>query len=329
MDNYKIFITGAKVVANGIGINENADSIQKFTIESFFPQGLPKRLAGLDRGSKYLLAAVKESLSHKSLIEGKDVGVSVATLLGSTSSRVKFLRGVFHKETRTGDPLLFKTTVPSVAAGAVSILFHCQGPSITCVGHGEAGLAALHNAYLLLRRKVVKQMIVGGYEDLPEELLKFIPGKVKGKNPLSEGAAALVLENKRMDKIADELVLAQISGVGLCGEGTGAEEKKLALSKAMASAILHSGQQKIDAIVSAGRGLSIVEKNMFPDVPVIDTTALWGKTLGMSGTVGVVTAVDILNKAGEFPCSKGLPTNVLVNGVGISGTAYSVMVSRT
>jgi len=223
MRDLRTIITRIKILCPSISQGSNPKSLE---FESVFPEGLPRRLSGLDRGSKYLLAAVKELLCEAGIGNRQRAGAAVATFLGSNSSRIKFLRGVLQDGKRIADPIAFKTTVPSVAVGALAILYQCCGPTLTCVGVGEAGLAALHNACMLIQRGVVDEMIVGGYEDLPAELLKIVPQRLKGKIPWVEGGAALLVKNEAACMAKDEDILARIRGFGLSGQGTTLVHKK-------------------------------------------------------------------------------------------------------
>ncbi len=332
MNGFDTVITGAKIVTSQIHDKQKDQGYMRGsfgTIEDYFPQGLPQRLAGLDRGSKFLLAAVKEALQGREHDDERNVGVAVATLLGSNSSRIRFLQGVLGEKKPVVDPIAFKTTVPSVAAGAVAVLYRCCGPTITCIGNGEAGLTALHNAYLLIRRGITKKMIVGGYEDFSDELLRFVPQHLKGEKPWLEGAAALIVKNKTVDAPNEEKILAKIDGFGLSSRGVKPDEKKTSLRKAMQATIFYNGQQAVDYIVSAGTRYSALEQDMCPGIPIIDTTIQWGEHLGMSGIINLVTAIELLNDPDENLKGSNLPKRVLVNGMGMSGTAYSVMLSRS
>jgi len=72
----------------------------------------------------------------------------------------------------------------------------------------------------------------------------------------------------------------------------------------------------------------VMEQEMFPGLPVIDTTAVWGEALGMSGIIRLVTAVEALNNSEQKPYIQSPNRNILVNGVGIPGTAYTVLLSK-
>jgi hypothetical protein len=331
MKGTNIIISGAKIITpHQVASTKEMEPIHGHfeNLEQYFPQGLPQRLAGLDMGTKYLLAAVKEALQDFKLSSDRDIGVAIATFLGCNMSRLSFLQDVLDEKKKVANPIFFKTTVPSVAAGAVAILCQCCGPTITCIGNGEAGLAALHNAILLIQRGIAKEMIVGGYEDLPLELLKHIPHRVLGAAPWREGGAALILKHADVTTNCGEKALAKICGLGVCGYGASPEQKKQALRKTMKSAMFSAGRQSIEGIISAGHFFLPVEKEMYPDVPVFDTILQWGETLGMSGIIRLIVAIEKLNATEHSSNGNTQSVGILVNGVGISGTAYSVLLGK-
>lgn len=325
-----IVICGATIVTPYfVNVTNELEPMYKCfeSMEQHFPHGLPQRLAGLDNGTRYLLAAVKSILRDEKKIDELNTGIAIGTFLGCSASRLNFLKSLLNKEKRVANPIYFKTTVPSVAAGAIAILCQCCGPSITCIGQSDAGLISLHNAMLLIRRGVVKEMIVGGYEDFPEEMLEHIPNRVMGKAKWKDGGAALLIRNATDALNDNDTVIGRIKCLCMRGYGVSSEDRIKALQDAMINATSNIEGQSPEFIISAGKKYYNIEQQFFPDSEIIDITDQWGETHGLSGIIKVISAIEKIKSVNKNSKNGMNHAGVLVNSIGISGTVYSAIIN--
>jgi 3-oxoacyl-[acyl-carrier-protein] synthase II len=214
-----------RIVVSGIGMI-GPGSFGRTAVIQAFP-AVP-RAAGTGRVSEFALeeyleggrafrrvsGATKFALAALGLAAG-DAGFSVQTFGGSEAAivvgithggapySVEFHRELMLDGPLAASPLYFSESVPNAPAGNAAIAFRVRGPVHTLIGDEPVGTEAIDLAAGLLRSGLVKRCLVAGTEEWSEVVTHAYaqidharrPGRASNDvPPLSEGAAALVLE---------------------------------------------------------------------------------------------------------------------------------------
>jgi 3-oxoacyl-[acyl-carrier-protein] synthase II len=179
--------------------------VSEFALEDHLEGGRAfRRVSG---ATKFALAAMGLAVGDAGfsapLFGGPDAGIIVGITHGGAPYSVLFHREVMLEGCLAASPLHFSESVPNAPAGNAAIAFRVRGPVHTLIGDESVGTQAIDLAALLLRRGVVKRCLVAGTEEWSEVVTHAYaqiararrPGQASnGAAPLSEGAAALVLE---------------------------------------------------------------------------------------------------------------------------------------
>ncbi len=202
------FMSGA---FTGSGINEFqlGNEIKKGGfVRDFSPKQFiqPMKLRKMSRYSQLALVSAIEAWKDSSIqgyYKTSDIGVIVATGLGSVSSTDLFYDGLLENGPDETNPILFPETVQNIASAHISIEFGLHGPSTTFSQAGASGENALFYAYELLNDGMADAVLVTGADELTE--------------PLFEGMKALrILSKKSVLRPFDIKRDGIIPGEGAC-----------------------------------------------------------------------------------------------------------------
>ena len=133
---------------------------------------------------------------------GPDAGIVVGLTHGGAPYSVRFHRELLLEGCLAASPLHFSESVPNAPAGNAAIAFQARGPVHTLIGEEPVGTQAVEMAAALLRSGRVTRCLVAGTEEWSEVVTHAYAqvdrarraGPADAVPPMSEGAAALVLE---------------------------------------------------------------------------------------------------------------------------------------
>ena len=185
---------------------------------------------------------------------GPDAGIIVGLTHGGAPYSVRFHRELMLEGRLAASPLHFSESVPNAPAGNAAIAFQVRGPVHTLIGEEPVGTQAVDLAAGLLRTGRVKRCLVAGTEEWSEvvthayaqiDRARRCGPLTDGVPPLSEGAAALVLELASTAAQRSATAQAVLAGWSLGrGLGCGMEE---AMVSAVREAFGSTGRSAAEA----------------------------------------------------------------------------------
>jgi 3-oxoacyl-(acyl-carrier-protein) synthase len=186
--------------------------------------GKPIRFGRLDRLSQLALVAAHGALESASApgLAAERIGLVLGTACGAHLSNELFWRSLQQPD--AASPGLFAYTLPSSAAGEISIHLGIKGPCLTLAHDTTSGLAALALGAHLLAAGSADWVLAGGVDVLGVTRLRS-HGAI---GTASEGAAFVLLTRA-------ETTQAALAGVG---QASGEESRPRAVAAALQQAEL-------------------------------------------------------------------------------------------
>ena len=256
----KIVITGVGVVSSiGIGkeafwqgLKEGRSGIKPVTlfdtsttrsklageISDFKPEEIlgPKGLRNLDRTTLLALCAAKLALEDARFEitdeNADDVGVVLGSTMGSVWSISEFDKESLRNGFKSVNPALFQNTVINSPASQVSIRFNIRGFNTTISSGFNSSMDALEYAARFLELGRAKAVLVGGVEELCEQIYKgfhkigFLSASRNGTEELcapfdlrrngavlGEGSALFLLETEACAQKRGAAIYARWDGI--------------------------------------------------------------------------------------------------------------------
>jgi len=184
---------------------EGAGRVSEFALEEHLEGGRAfRRVSGATRFALAAMGlAVTDAGFSPQTFGGPDAGIVVGLTHGGAPYSVRFHRELMLEGSLAASPLHFSESVPNAPAGNAAIAFQARGPVHTLIGEEPVGTQAVELAAGLLRSGRVKRCLVAGTEEWSEvvthayaqiDRARRCGPASDGIPPLSEGAAALVLE---------------------------------------------------------------------------------------------------------------------------------------
>lgn len=154
--------------------------------------GRPVRFPRLDRLTRLALVSAHMAVEPlaPAILEQGPGGVALGTAFGSHLANEQFNAGLVREGAQGASPALFAYTLPSSAAGEISIHLGLKGAIITLSQGASAGLSALAAAADQVDRGEVQWMVAGGADSLSPTLVR---ARAEQAHLLAEGAAFLVV----------------------------------------------------------------------------------------------------------------------------------------
>jgi 3-oxoacyl-[acyl-carrier-protein] synthase II len=304
---------------------ENARSFRRVALVTKFAlaaMGLAVRDAGFSPGS----------------FGGERTGIVVGLTHGAAPYSVEFHRVLTLEGPLAASPLCFAESVPNAPAGNAAIAFQVRGPVYTLIGEESVGTQALDLAAALLRDGEVDRCLVAGTEEWSEVIAHAYAQidraarrsrPLEAPSPLSEGAAALVLEQEGALGRRAASPHAALSGWSLGRRQAGP------LEEAIAEVIWQACQQaghaaaEIDHVLPptgrhrevARRGVCLARGEAAGPPAWVDLAPAIGNPVGAANLLQIATSAALLS-AGS------LRGPGLALAAGASETLSAVLLSR-
>jgi len=274
--------------------------------------------------------AVKQAGIQINLSNQDDIGVIIGSGFGGLLTLSEQVRILLERGPDRVSPFLVPMMAANMASAQVSIMLGAKGPNFCTASACSSGSDAIGTAYEVIRRGDARAMLAGGSEAAvtPIGIAAFNALRVlstRTSEPrlasrpfdaeregfvLSEGAAALMLEDLSFAQRRGANILAEIIGYGISsdayhvtqppGDGAGAvRAMQMALNKARLATT------EIDYINAHGTSTPLNDKMetkaikaVFGDtayhIPISSTKSMMGHLLGGAGAVEAVICVMVI-----------------------------------
>ncbi|RLB69634.1 MAG: beta-ketoacyl-[acyl-carrier-protein] synthase family protein [Deltaproteobacteria bacterium] len=284
------------------------------------------------RTSRLALTAAREALEDAGWGDGRDlsklkVGICIGTTVGGSMNDEQFYRDFRQGKNPGLKPI--DRYLRSNPADVLAQTFNVQGPKLTIVNACSSGSDAIGLGADWIRSGLCDLVLAGGSDELcrvtcngfislmisDQQACRPFDRQRSGLN-LGEGAAILILESDKLQKLKKHPARAHILGYGSsCDawhltaphpEGKGLQRAlQLALSAADIRAediafINAHGTATINNDLTEGK----VIKSIFPQTPFFSTKGHTGHALGAAGALEAAFTVAML-EAGKIPASEG------------------------
>jgi 3-oxoacyl-[acyl-carrier-protein] synthase II len=345
-----------------------------------------RNLRPLDRTSRLVASAAQLALDASGwtaeMRAGREVGLVLGTMFCSVHTISEFDRRALEAGPAYASPMDFANTVINAAAGQAAILHDLRGVNTTVSTGITSGLQAVAYAADLIRAGRASALLAGGADELCFESfygferagLLCRSGGHEGHYPipfdarrngsaLGEGAALLMLEDAASARVRGARVLAEVAGCGSaydCSRGRDERRAVEAVTHSMRFA-MYEGMLRpyeVECLSASANGSPGGDRRearaaaeVFGDharsMPVAAIKAMLGETLGASGALQAVAALEAMRDGvlpgipglGEveegFPLAPAGPvaqtfeaSNTLVNSVGFDGHTCSVLLAK-
>ena len=271
--------------------------------------------------------AVDEARIDREQLKELRVGVCIGTTVGNAMNNEGFYRAFLEK--RFPDMDSIDDYLRANPADMVADAFGLKGPR-QCIGNACAsGAVAIGQAAEWIRDGICDIVLAGGADILCRVVYNgFISLKVADTEPcrpfdadrgglnLGEGAAMLVMESQEIAERRGVSNKAYLCGYGNCSDAyhtTAPHPNGKGLEQAITAALGHAkiGRNEISFINAHGtatldndKAEGMVFTRMFPNTVFCSTKGYTGHTLGASGAIEAVIAIDCLGRR-MIPASIG------------------------
>ena len=274
--------------------------------------------------------AVKQAGIQINLSNQNNIGVIIGSGFGGLLTLSKQVRILLERGPDRVSPFLAPMLLADMASAQVSIMLGAKGPNFCTASACSSGSDAIGTAYEIIRRGDAQAMLAGGSEAAvtPIGIAAFNALRVlstRNSEPqlasrpfdaeregfvLSEGAAALMLEDLSFAQRRGANILAEIIGYGISsdayhvtqppGDGAGAvRAMQMALNKAGLATT------EIDYINAHGTSTPLNDKmetkaikavfgNTAYHIPISSTKSMMGHLLGGGGAVEAAICVMVI-----------------------------------
>ncbi len=307
-----------------------AGEIADFDIEAFMPRRQARRM---DRYAQFFWVAAQQALEDAGIAYEPDdpeayrTGVVVGTGIGGVATFEEELTTLLEIGPHRLSPFGIPKIIANLAGGQVSIDFNLYGPNSTTVTACAASANAIGDAAAIIARDSADVMLAGGAD---AAITRFAMGgfaqaralSTRNDDPqgasrpfdanrdgfvMSEGAAALVLEEREHALERGATVYAEIVGYGMSADGyhvtlprPGGDGAARAMQGALDDAGITAGQVSyINAHGTSTVANDVTEtmaiKSVFGDdayrIPISSTKSMTGHLLGGAGAIEAVVSV--------------------------------------
>lgn len=310
-----------------------------FALEETLEGARPfRRVAG---STKFALAAMAQAIGDAGFAPGGFGGDRAGILVGITHGAVPY-SVEFHRQLKLEGPLAaspmhFAESVPNASAGNAAIAFRVQGPVHTLIGEEPVGAQAIDLAAGLLRAGLLDRCLVAGTEEWSEVIAQAYRqiDRASGRDrdpgdltPMSEGAAALVLELEGALSRRGGAPRAVLSGWSLAHRRTDSMEDAIAAVGCQACRQAGTAIAEMEHLLlptgrhrrAARRGIEAARADRARPPIWVDLAPAIGNPVGAAHLVQVGVSAALLDTG-------RLQGPGLAVAAGIAGTLSAVVVS--
>ncbi len=293
-----------------------------------------KEARHMDRFIQLAVAASSQALKQAgiqiNLSNQNNIGVIIGSGFGGLLTLSEQIRILLERGPDRVSPFLIPMMAANMASAQVSIMLGAKGPNFCTASACSSGSDAIGTAYEIIRRGDAQVMLAGGSEAAvtPIGIAAFNALRVlstRTSEPrlasrpfdaeregfvLSEGAAALMLEDLSFAQRRGANILAEIMGYGVSSDAyhvTQPPEDGEGAVRAMQMALNKAGlaTTEIDYINAHGTSTPLNDKMetkaikaVFGDtayhIPISSTKSMMGHLLGGGGAVEAVICVMVI-----------------------------------
>lgn len=307
-----------------------AGEITDFDIEAFMPRRQARRM---DRYAQLFWVAAREALGDAGISHEPDdpaayrTGVVVGSGIGGVATFEEELTTLLEVGPHRLSPFGIPKIIANLAGGQVSIDFNLYGPNTTTVTACAASANAIGDAAAIIARGAADVMLAGGAD---AAITRFAMGgfaqaralSTRNDDPqgasrpfdasrdgfvMSEGAAALVLEEREHALKRGATIYAEFVGYGMSADGyhvTLPRPGGAGAARAMQTALDDAGivAKQVSYINAHGTSTAANDvtetmaiKSVFGDtayrIPISSTKSMTGHLLGGAGAIEAVASV--------------------------------------
>ena len=274
--------------------------------------------------------AVKQAGIQINLSNQNNIGVIIGSGFGGLLTLSEQVRILLERGPNRVSPFLVPMMAANMASAQVSIMLGAKGPNFCTASACSSGSDAIGTAYEIIRRGDARAMLAGGSEAAvtPIGIAAFNALRVlstRNSEPqlasrpfdaeregfvLSEGAAALMLEDLSFAQRRGANILAEIIGYGVSSDAyhvTQPTEDGEGAVRAMQMALNKAGlaTTEIDYINAHGTSTPLNDKmetkaikavfgNTAYHIPISSTKSMMGHLLGGGGAVEAAICVMVI-----------------------------------
>ncbi|MDR0506809.1 MAG: hypothetical protein LBH32_08360 [Dysgonamonadaceae bacterium] len=264
--------------------------------------------------------------------EESNYGIILSTTYGAASSCKDFIESAIDKGVNKASPILFPYTVSNAVTGILSIFSQYKGFNTTISGYNP-----ICYSDIVLRQEKADLLIVGGVDELLEDVKNAKINNLNANDCLSEGAAFVAVTKKqfaedkglpilcnicstssKLNDIANSNIdnTGQISSSMIClvMEDT---IRKSGLDRRNIRAIIGLSQDNNQRKSEFAAIQKVFAGNKLPEIIWIKD--LIGETFGASDTFAIICGYLKLNS----DC-----THIMVNSYLVGGSISSIIISK-
>jgi len=290
-----------------------------------------KETRRMDRFAQFAVASSLQAVKQANLTiddsNRNDIGVLIGSGAGGLTTLYEQILNLAQNGPDRVSPFLSTMMISDSASGQVSIILGAKGPNFCLTSACASSADAIGIAYEPITRGETRAMIAGGSEAVlnPVGLGAFTACKALSEhndNPqeasrpfdaqrdgfvMSEGGAALVLEDQEFAKARGATILAEMSGYGASADAfhmTQPSDTGEGAARAMKMAMYKAGWQPDEVSYINAHGTSTplndkmetrAIKSVFGDyarnIPISSTKSMTGHLLGGAGAIELAICV--------------------------------------
>ncbi len=339
-DNLKNGVCGIDKIsrfdASGLKVSLDAE-VKNFEPKKYYDT--VQEIRKSDLFMQYAMGAAKQAVEQSKILESdldkERFGVYIGSGIGGIGTTIRETQKLMEKGPEMVSPFFVPMMISNMAAGAVSIKFGAQGPTLPVVTACATSTHTIGEAYRAIKHGYADAIIAGGSEASINELamagfvncqaLNLAENPSEGSLPfdkrrggfvMGEGAGMLILEEYEHAKRRGATILAEVVGYGNTSDAyhiTAPAPDGNGAIRAIKAVVKESGISDEDEIYINAHGtgthlndametkaIKAVFGERAYDIHVSSTKSMTGHMMGATGAVEAIASVMAL-KEGIIP----------------------------
>ena len=322
--------------ASGLKVSLDAE-VKNFEPKKYYDT--VQEIRKSDLFMQYAMGAAKQAVEQSKILESdldkERFGVYIGSGIGGIGTTIRETQKLMEKGPEMVSPFFVPMMISNMAAGAVSIKFGAQGPTLPVVTACATSTHTIGEAYRAIKHGYADAIIAGGSEASINELamagfvncqaLNLAENPSEGSLPfdkrrggfvMGEGAGMLILEEYEHAKRRGATILAEVAGYGNTSDAyhiTAPAPDGNGAIRAIKAVVKESGISDEDEIYINAHGtgthlndametkaIKAVFGERAYDIHVSSTKSMTGHMMGATGAVEAIASVMAL-KEGIIP----------------------------